>query len=175
MNSIDEILEHARRVLVICLGNTCRSPAAEGLLRKFAKDYFPDAIFKELVIESAGLNSHFTTAQPGSIKWVKALEGEDISSHESREVTREMLQLADLVLVMEYSMKGRLLSLAPTMKGLGDKIFGFKDPCMEELGVTHPDVLDPFMRGDEVYRKVVTEIRDHAKCIACKWSRRLKV
>jgi protein-tyrosine phosphatase len=84
-------------VLVICTGNICRSPMAEGFLRSALERRFgSDAP----TVDSAGTQGwEGSPAQSGSI--VAAREREvDISGHVARRVTRALVERADLVLTM---------------------------------------------------------------------------
>jgi protein-tyrosine phosphatase len=84
-------------VLVICTGNICRSPIAEGMLRR--------ALSGRLGADAPSVDSAGTQgwegsgAQPGSV--AAAAEREiDISGHVARLLTREMIGGADLILAM---------------------------------------------------------------------------
>jgi protein-tyrosine phosphatase len=84
-------------VLVICTGNICRSPIAEGMLRRaLAGRFGADAPS----VDSAGTQGwEGSGAQPESV--VAAGERElDISGHVARLLTPEMINEADLVLAM---------------------------------------------------------------------------
>lgn len=84
-------------VLVICTGNICRSPIAEGLLRSALHGRFgADAPS----VDSAGTQGwEGSGAQPGSV--AAAAEREiDISGHVARLLTPQMIREADLVLAM---------------------------------------------------------------------------
>lgn len=72
--------------------------------------------------------------------------GIDISNHRSRQLTPEMIDKADLVLVMTASHKMTILS-AFLSKEIDDKVFTFSD----YLG-TPSEVPDPFGGDETVYR-----------------------
>ena len=84
-------------MLVICTGNICRSPIAEGSLRGALNARFgPDAP----CVDSAGTQGwEGSPAQPGSVA-AAAERGIDITRHVARLLTAEMLADADLVLAM---------------------------------------------------------------------------
>ncbi len=168
MASID--LKSVRSVVFVCLGNTCRSPAAEGLARKFARDAFPPEAFKGLRIESAGLNHAFTGAQPQSIRFVKQLAGEDISGHRSRTITDSMAEQIDLIVVMESYMRDAIASQFPGIPTIRSKTFTLKELCADEFHPSSPDIEDPYMMPDALYLEIITEIRDFARCLVSRWA-----
>jgi len=85
------------RVLVVCTGNVCRSPIAEGLLRAaFAERMGDDAP----EVASAGtMGWTGSGADPNSVE-AAAERGVDISSHRAREVSDEDVARADVVVAM---------------------------------------------------------------------------
>lgn len=98
-----------RSVLFVCTGNTCRSPMAERIFVKVARE--------------AGLpwtaSSAGTHAAPGmpmtrSAAAVLAARGLDDSGHLARPVDAAMLDAADTVFVMEAAQRERLVSRFPS-------------------------------------------------------------
>ncbi|MEX2717567.1 MAG: hypothetical protein Q6370_014805 [Candidatus Sigynarchaeota archaeon] len=168
MATID--LKGVKSILFVCLGNTCRSPAAEGLARKFARDMFPPELFKQLRIESAGMNHAFTGAQPQSIAFVKQLGGDDISGHVSRTVTAAMAGQFDLIIVMETYMRDFMASQFPEIPTIRSKTFTLKELCANELHPSSLDIEDPYMMPDPYYLAVITEIRDFTRCFVSRWA-----
>lgn len=84
-------------LLVVCTGNLCRSPMAEGLLRaRLARD----EARRDWQVKSAG--TWATDGRPASAHAIveMARRGIDLHAHRSRNVTRDMLVEADLVLTM---------------------------------------------------------------------------
>lgn len=87
-------------VLFVCTGNLCRSPMAEGLLRaRLARD----SARRNWRVASAGVWT--AEGRSASAHAVAEMErrGIDIQAHRSRNVTREMMADADLVLAMTRS------------------------------------------------------------------------
>jgi protein-tyrosine-phosphatase len=83
-------------VLFVCTGNTCRSPMAEGILKRMLKKKGID----HLKVNSAGtLGMDHAPASLFAIK-VAGDRNVDLSHHRSRELNGKMLQEADLILVM---------------------------------------------------------------------------
>ena len=122
-------------VLFVCMGNICRSPLAEGVLRIA----LIDAGLEELVtIDSAGTgNWHQGDGpDPRSIE-TAAFHGIDISTQRARQVTPEDFDRFDLIFAMDRSNEATLKARAPSSKH--DKILLFLD---DTLG-RRADVPDP--------------------------------
>jgi protein-tyrosine phosphatase len=99
------------RVLMICSGNVCRSPMAEGLLRARFRRRGAGAV------ASAGLHAlEGRAADPHAVS-VLAERGIDITSHRARQVTPELLASFDLVLVMEEAQRHELEALSRAARG----------------------------------------------------------
>jgi low molecular weight protein-tyrosine phosphatase len=116
-----------RRVLVICLGNICRSPFAERLLA---------SRHPELSVRSAGFIAEAgSPADPIALR-VAARFRVDLASHATRRLVAEDLDWADLILAMEGDHVARLARLRPTVQPkarlLGDFLpsppFTIRDP-----------------------------------------------
>ena len=98
-------------ILVICIGNICRSPTAEYLL----KDRLADK--PGVTVASAGLGALVDKpADPTALALMQE-HGIDASSHRARQVTEDMLAAADLVLAMEPKHLDRLYQMAPQIRG----------------------------------------------------------
>jgi protein-tyrosine phosphatase len=117
-------------VLFVCTANQCRSPMAEGLLRLRVGVDNPD-----WRIESAGTWAN--DGVPASINSVLVLDGlgYDLTNHQSRMVSLEMLAAYQLILVMEKGHKEALCIEFPEMAGriyllseMIEKVFNIDDP-----------------------------------------------
>ena len=117
-------------VLVVCLGNICRSPTAEAVLRA----HLPGAR-----IDSAGTGS-WHIGKPPYPPAIEAAEarGYDLSHLRARQVTRADFATFDLVLAMDAENLSDLHELAPE----ADNIALFRDP------VGGGAVPDPYFTGD---------------------------
>jgi protein-tyrosine phosphatase len=82
---------------MVCTGNICRSPMAEGLLHHL----LPSPLKAVVGVRSAGTYGlHGNRAEPYAVK-AAAAYGADISDHRARVLDTRMIKSADLVLAME--------------------------------------------------------------------------
>lgn len=130
------------RVLLVCVGNVCRSPMAEFMLRDRLGD-------PAVVVESAGLAA--LAGQPVDPCAGSVLEAHGLSAaeHVARQVDEAMIDAADIVLVMEKTHISAVHALAPN--GVGKTFLLGK-----WLGAV--DIPDPFRRKqahfEHVYRMI---------------------
>ena len=95
-------------ILTVCVGNICRSPVAEALLR----DSLPGR-----KVWSAGLHAVVGHGADATARDIAEQHGLDLSSHRAQQVAGWMCAHADLVLVMEASHQQELEKLYPTTRG----------------------------------------------------------
>ncbi len=133
-------------ILLVCSGNTCRSPLAAAILSaKLAAS--PD--YADASVQSAGIAAwDGTPASEGS--YLVALErGLDLSGHRARMLTRDQVRDADLILTMSDAHTRRVAEL-----GGEQKVFTLTDYAGNPDG--RRDVRDP-MGGDVAgYRETAT-------------------
>jgi protein-tyrosine phosphatase len=88
-----------KNILVVCEGNICRSPMAQGLLA---------TALPHAEVRSAGLNA--LSGMPADETAVQLLQarGIDITSHRALQITRELCSHAELILVMSASQRQTL-------------------------------------------------------------------
>lgn len=133
-----------KSIIFVCLGNICRSPLAEGIAKKYAKEYNLD-----IKIESAGTGDwHIGEAPcPDSIK-IGLQNGVDISSQRARLVKVDDFKNFDLVIGLDDNNIRDLknLSCKNPLK-LGD--FGCKGKDIPD-----PYFFDGFEGFDKVYEMI---------------------
>jgi len=140
-----------KTVLFVCSGNICRSPIAQGFLKKMLRDRLGEDS-KEIQVLSAGLNA-FEGYATGETLQVMRDEGMDLSNFRSKQLTLEMVEKADLILTMQRSHKFHVFALDPKAK---DKTFTLKEFSGE---TEKPDIADPYGRGIHAYKACAEEIK----------------
>jgi protein-tyrosine-phosphatase len=97
------------QVLIVCTGNTCRSPMAEGALRSL----LPSEIAAHVRVLSAGTNAvPGVPATPLAVSTVGS-RGLDLRGHQSTGLTPELIRESELILGMEPGHVARARELAP--------------------------------------------------------------
>ncbi len=126
-------------VLVVCTGNTCRSPMAEGLLKSFMKEAFGESGWQVGSAGTAALDGD--EAAENAIAAMEEM-GIDIRSHRARLVNLSMIEDADLILAMTERHRDAVIALVPDA---ADKI--------RVLAMA-----DPYGMPLEVYRECALEL-----------------
>jgi protein-tyrosine-phosphatase len=121
-------------ILIVCTGNTCRSPMAGGLLRKIAGEQG-----LSVEVRTAGLASHPNGRVAEKAVAVLQESGMDISDEYSKPVTPEALAWADLVVTVQRSHAAYLLEEYPE--------------ATQKVCFLEPDVPDPYNGSLADYRK----------------------
>ena len=135
------------RVLFVCLGNICRSPTAEGVLRHKLRE--------------AGLADHIEVASAGTGDWhvgkapdkrsqaAARLRGYDLSAQRAQQVTRADFSAYDLILAMDNSNLRHLKALQPA-KGKAEL-----DLFLRRYESEIDEVPDPYYDGDQGFEQVL--------------------
>jgi protein-tyrosine-phosphatase len=137
---------HPKRILLVCSGNTCRSPLAAALL---AARLATTTDLADIVVESAGTGARDgEPASEGSS--VVALEyGIDLAAHRSRMISADMVQHSDLILAMSSAHLRHVIALG------GAESVHLLTAFAGESGA---DVADPFGGGIATYRDAARQL-----------------
>lgn len=133
-----------KSILVVCVGNMCRSPTAEYLL----KGKLPG-----IQVSSAGLMARDNKSACPKAAEIAAANGLDISLHKTRKLTTDMVVQNDLVLAMEAGHTREILSVAPFAQG---KVILFGRWNDDE------DIPDPYQQSDAMYQAVFSKLKEQA-------------
>lgn len=136
------------QILFVCLGNICRSPAAEGVLRVLAAREAPELA---LAIDSAGTGDYHL-GEPPDARMIEAARqrGYDLSALRARQVERADFERFDLLLAMDRQNRTQLLRRAPAAQERRVRLFMEYAP---EAGLL--EVPDPYYGGPEDFERVL--------------------
>lgn len=138
------------KVLFVCLGNICRSPSADGILRKKLAEH---GIADKVTVDSAGTGDWHIGKAPDTRSQKAALErGYEISMLRARQVAAEDFNEFDYVLAMDNSNIENMQEFKPrgavrTEPELFLKRFGANSDVTE--------VPDPYYGGEEGFQTVL--------------------
>ena len=124
------------KILVVCVGNICRSPTGELLLQ---------AHFPQRDISSAGISALVDKPADKLAYEVASKHGLSLEMHCARQLTQALCQEADLILVMEKGHISAVTSIDPSARG---KTMLFGHWCSES------EVPDPYRQSHEAYEHV---------------------
>lgn len=141
-----------RRVLLVCSGNTCRSPMAMAMLQDLWQKADPGW---DLEVHSAG-----TGAYPGMTATDHAItamqeRGLDLADHRSQPLPE--LREYDLVLTMTQGHRDAVLARQPAMAG---RVF-----TLGEYAETGQEVPDPFGGPLHAYQQTATALESMLRAI----------
>ncbi|WP_321923633.1 low molecular weight protein-tyrosine-phosphatase [Burkholderia sp. BCC1998] len=139
-----------RSILVVCIGNICRSPMAEAMLAS----ELPDCI-----VQSAGVGALVGEQADPLARELMRARGFDIEGHRAKQLLRSHCMHADLVLVMDIEQKRYVERLNPLSRGRVFRLREFGDA----------DIQDPFRRGREAFEAALDSIEQGVS----EWSERI--
>jgi protein-tyrosine phosphatase len=133
-----------KNILVVCIGNICRSPMAE----YFLKDTYP-----ERKIHSAGISGMI--GHPADDKALQCMQkfGINMESHIARKLNAELIKNADLILVMSQNQLKHVEQTWPYSKGKTFRLGHWRGK----------NIADPYQHDQEFFNETCQLIQD---CIA---------
>lgn len=128
-----------KTLLVVCIGNVCRSPMAQALL---------EAHLPGWRVQSAGLNALVGAPADAIAVHLLRERGLNIAGHRATQVTRRMCLDSDIVLVMDREQRRRLEDVYPEACG---RVFRLGEDADE-------DIPDPYRQPEKAFRHALALI-----------------
>lgn len=147
-------------LLFVCMGNICRSPAAEGVMRALVE---AEGLADHVVIRSAGTGGwHAGNLPDARMRSAARNRGYNLQSR-ARQVTTDDLHEFDLVLVMDRQNQREIRSFDSG----GDKTTKIRLFC--EFCTDHDDeeVPDPYYGGEQGFEHVLDLLEDGCRGVLC--------
>jgi protein-tyrosine phosphatase len=135
------------KILFVCLGNICRSPLAEGLANKIAKEL---GIHDGLSFDSCGTSQYHIGHQPDSRTLLNAKNNGLLLSHQARQFEKTDFRDFDYILLMDKDNLTNINKLDQTNKFAQKLHLMRKYDPIESGG----DVPDPYFGGEEGFQNV---------------------
>lgn len=149
-------------IVLVCTGNTCRSPMAEALLKKRIAERMGCKIEeledRSVVVMSAGLS-----APPGGRAAAEAIQTMherklDLTQHESQPLSERLVRFADCIITMTAGHRQAILQAWPDA-----------EPRVHLISQGHGDVADPIGGPIELYRRCAEQLDTYLEA----WSKDL--
>ena len=138
-------------ILMVCMGNICRSPTAEAVLRHLVLDAeLGDAV----QIDSAGTLDYHVGSPPDRRSQEHASKrGYDLSKLRARQVSVEDFERFDLILAMDWQNLGELEDMCPPQhRRKLMRLMEFAPPGINDI------VPDPYTGGPLMFERVIDHI-----------------
>lgn len=141
------------KVLLVCMGNICRSPIAEGIVKELLRKNELDDIIK---VDSAGTHAYHA-GEPPDRRAVAAAgrRGYPIADLRARKVRRDDFATFDLVLAMDRENLANLLEMCPPVYQAKVKLF-----LSYATGIKIDEVPDPYYGGEAGFEAVVDMVEN---------------
>ena len=146
-------LKQKYKILFVCLGNICRSPAAEGIMRDIVKKSGLEHLIE---VDSAGTYGGHAGDLPDSRMRAHASRRGYNLVHRSRQIRTGDFWEYDMIVAMDDANIDKLRRLAPDVES-EQKIHRMTDYCIR-LKVDH--VPDPYYSGSDGFEQVLDILED---------------
>lgn len=136
------------KILFVCLGNICRSPAAEATLRQLAPGW---------TVDSAGTGAYHIGDQPDRRMRVHAFQRGIALQHTCRQVSADDFDRFDLIIGMDASNIANLRRLAPSPQAEA-KVHAMAEYLNPSTPYDH--IPDPYYEGAEGFELVLDLLQE---------------
>ncbi len=144
-------------VLFVCTGNMCRSPIAEGILKKKVNEEAPAELRDKIFVQSSGIYAYDGNKPSENAVKVSLQNLIDISLVRSKAINRVFVEQSDLILALSIDHLNFILENFPSAR---HKTFLLKT-YGKEKGISISDSIpDPMGFSMEFYVKTFTEIKN---------------
>ena len=142
------------KILFVCLGNICRSPAADGIMRHIVRER---GLGAESAVDSAGTYAGHTGELPDArMRRAASRRGYDLT-HRARHIREEDFGKFDMIVVMDDRNYEHVHRLAPSRADAA-RIFRMREFFSRHPGWDH--VPDPYYEGAEGFELVLDMLED---------------
>lgn len=149
-----------KKILMVCLGNICRSPVAEGIMRSKI-----EKLNLNILVDSAGTSSYHIGENPDKRSTKNAAKnGVDISKLKARQFSVSDFDAFDIIYTMDSSNYGDVLSLARNKEDV-KKVKLILDELYPNSGMNVPD---PYFGGEQGFENVFLLLNNACEVIAQK-------
>lgn len=148
--------KHQYSVLFVCLGNICRSPAAQGIMQEIVDSAGETALWH---IDSAGTAGYHVGEQPDRRMRLAARNRGITLDHQCRRVCRDDFDRFDIIIAMDESNYRDLRAISPSPE-TDSKIYRMSEFFSEETHRLHTYVPDPYYEGAEGFETVLDLLAD---------------
>lgn len=139
-------------ILLVCTGNTCRSPMAEAICKKMLADRFKcsvaDLADHGVLVMSAGLSASMGGRPSPEAVVVVSQMGSNLSEHESQPVTAQLIRHADVIWTMTRAHRHEIVSQWPEAASR-----------TSVLSLDQCDIADPIGGPAEFYERCAVQIQ----------------
>ncbi len=143
-----------RKLLFVCLGNICRSPAAEGIMQSIVAG---EGLQDEIEVDSAGTyGGHAGERADARMRQAASKRGYDLTSR-SRRMEETDFDRFDMIVVMDDSNYERVHRMAPSPEA-ARKIYRMTEFCRRHPGADH--IPDPYYEGAQGFERVLDLLED---------------
>lgn len=142
------------RILFICLGNICRSPAAQGMMQATVDER---GLTESFLIDSAGTGGYHIGSLPDQRMRAHARRRGLVLDHRCRQVSESDFADFDIIIGMDASNVADLRRLAPTPEAMA-KVMPMS--AFFALATRYDYVPDPYYEGAEGFELVLDLLAD---------------